>query len=361
MMRATADLPERLRYFLYRDADLLNRVFRIFLNSVDKALQSCCPDAPDSARLGAVTFVHRFGSALNGNIHFHCCVIDGVFSIENETVQFDEAAITREVITRAQAQARERVLRLFKLRELLAPETVDAIREWGHEGGFSLNADETVAAWDRVGLERLFRYCARPIFASERPQWLDKDHRLVYRLPKPRPDGQSVLYLTPLEFLDKLAALIPPPRKHRHRYHGVLAPNAPLRHAVTAYAGLPLGDEAAIIVQKAVAAEDETEGDLNKPSSTAYLWAMLIARIYEICPLICPQCGGELKIVAFLTEADPIRRLLSHIGEPAKPPRTTPARAPPDWLEADFDQTTANDSEAVEPVPEFEFDQTVSW
>ncbi|MGV7235232.1 MAG: transposase [Nitrosomonadaceae bacterium] len=87
----------------------------------------------------------------------------------------------------------------------------------------------TVAAWDRTGLERLFRYCARPIFASERLQWIDKDQRLVYRLPKPRPDGQTVLYLTPLEFLDKLAALIPPPRSHRHRYHGVLAPNAPLR------------------------------------------------------------------------------------------------------------------------------------
>ena len=103
------------------------------------------------------------------------------------------------------------------------------------------------------------------------------------------------------------------------------------------------------------------EAGSNKPSSTAYLWAMLIARIYEICPLVCPQCGGELKIVSFLTEADPIQRLLIHIGEPITPPRIAPARAPPDWLEADVDQTTPNDSEEAEPVPEFEFDQTVSW
>ena len=73
-----------------------------------------------------------------------------------------------------------------------------------------------MAAW-RTGLERLFRYCAWPIFASERMLWIEKDQRLVYRLPKPRPDGQTVLYLTPLEFLDKLAVLIPSPRKHRHR------------------------------------------------------------------------------------------------------------------------------------------------
>ena len=69
--------PKRLRYFLVRDAGLLNRALRIFLNSIEKALQSCCADAPDGARLGAVTFVHRFGSALNGNIHsdeIHPCI-----------------------------------------------------------------------------------------------------------------------------------------------------------------------------------------------------------------------------------------------------------------------------------------------
>ena len=88
-------------------------------------------NAPDHARLGAVNFVHRFGSALNGNIHFHCCVIDGVFSAEDETLRFDEAAITPEAIAQVQAEVRERVLRLFKRRELLSPEAVDAMREGG--------------------------------------------------------------------------------------------------------------------------------------------------------------------------------------------------------------------------------------
>jgi len=129
--------PKRLRYFLARDADLLNRVLQIFLDSVEKARRSCCPDAPDPARLGAVTFVHRFGSALNGHIHFHCCVIDGVFSAEDVTLRFDKAAITPEAIAQVQAEVRERVLRLFKRRALLSPEDVNAMREWGHESGCS--------------------------------------------------------------------------------------------------------------------------------------------------------------------------------------------------------------------------------
>ena len=50
------------------------------------------------------------------------------------------------------------------------------------------------------------------------------------------PDAQGVVTLSPHEFLDRLADLVPPPRKHRHRYHGVFAPNHPLRPAVTALA-----------------------------------------------------------------------------------------------------------------------------
>ena len=105
--------------------------------------------APDTARLGAVTFAHRLGSVLNRNIHFHCCVIDGVFSAEGEALQFDGAVLTPEVITRVQAQARQRILRLFKRRELLSPDVVDAMREWGMKGG-ALNAWEPTTLYRRI-------------------------------------------------------------------------------------------------------------------------------------------------------------------------------------------------------------------
>ena len=98
---------------------------------------------------------------------------------------------------------------------------------WEH-GGFSLDAAARIAGGDRAGLERLLRSCARPAFALERLTQVDAE-RVVYRLPKPQPDDRTALSLTPLELLDRLAALIPPPRRHRHRYHGVLAPHAPLR------------------------------------------------------------------------------------------------------------------------------------
>ena len=93
-----------------------------------------------------------------------------------------------------------------------------------------------VEASDRQGLERLLRYCARPAFALERLREIDAEH-LVYESVKPGAGGSVSLMLTPLELIERLAALIPSPRRHRHRYYGVLAPNAPLRSAVTALAG----------------------------------------------------------------------------------------------------------------------------
>ena len=63
---------------------------------------------------------------------------------------------------------------------------------------------------------------------------------------------------------------------------------------------------------------------------------MLIARIDEVFP------WWRIKIFAFLTEADPLQRILIHIGEPATKPRIATARTPPDWREADIDQTYLN-------------------
>ena len=65
-------------------------------------------------------------------------------------------------------------------------------------------------------------------------------YRCAKQLSEPTSDKRGTkvdeLHLTPLELIDRIAALVPPPRTHRHRYFGVLAPNSPLRAAVTAMA-----------------------------------------------------------------------------------------------------------------------------
>ena len=58
---------------------------------------------------------------------------------------------------------------------------------------------------------------------------------------------------------------------------------------------------------------------------------MLIARIYEVFPLVCPMCAGQMRIIAFITHSADIRRILDHIGVESQPPPIAPARGPPLW------------------------------
>jgi len=113
-------------------------------------------------------------------------------------------------IAQVQAQVRQRILRAFVRRGLIGKRDRDEMRSWEHGGGFSLDASVCTEGNDRAGLERLLRYCARPPFALEHLHTLDAGH-LLYHNPKPRSDSPRDLVLTPLELIDKIAALIPPP------------------------------------------------------------------------------------------------------------------------------------------------------
>jgi hypothetical protein len=63
-------------------------------------------------------------------------------------------------------------------------------------------------------------------------------------------------------------------------------------------------------------------------------WAKLMARVGEEFPLECPGCGGDIRLIAFITDPGPIRKILTHLGEPLEPPPVSPARGPPaDWRE----------------------------
>ena len=169
------------------------------------------------------------------------------------------------------------------------------MRAWAHDGGFSVDGSVRIEGADRTGLERLLRTCARPPFALEHLHQRDAEH-LVTRNPTSargtatgaRP---TALLPTPLELITKIAALAPLPRAHCHRYYGVLAPNAPLRPVVTALA------PAAVPPAPASAASSE---EPRHRAVARYLWAILVARIYEALPLSCPLCHSQMRIIAFI-------------------------------------------------------------
>jgi len=95
-----------------------------------------------------------------------------------------------------------------------------------------------------------------------------------------------------------------------------------------------------------------------KQSKAHYLWAVLIARIYEVFPLLCPMCGGQMRLIAFITHSADIRQILDHIGVDSQPPHIAPARGPPLWEDGDAQvdegvQLEADWDMAAQPAPDY--------
>jgi hypothetical protein len=169
-------VPKRLRCFLADRPGAVAALTRIFIEEIERLLCTAAGstragDRPSVARprLGAVSFLHRFGSVLNHHVHLHACATDGVFMPTGDgppaflparpITQADLAALTEKV--------RRRVIRWFRLAHLLDASAAADMLAW-ENSGFSIDASVRITLNGiqlRVycqHLEHLLRYCARP-------------------------------------------------------------------------------------------------------------------------------------------------------------------------------------------------------
>ena len=142
------------------------------------------------------------------------------------------------------------------------------------------------------------------------------------------------MVLEPVAFLRRLASLVPPPRQNQIRFYGLLTSQAhdlPKLEALLPTAERP-GDES----------ESESEGEqgAQAPSESAaedqaasvaarMSWAKLLARVFAKDVQLCPNCGGHRRIIAWITEPEPIAKILNHLGLCTELPARKSARAPP--------------------------------
>lgn len=92
---------------------------------------------------------------------------------------------------------------------------------------------------------------------------------------------------------------------------------------------------------------------------------MLLARIYETLPLVCPLCQSPMRIIAFITEGNSVREILEYLGESTQPPNIAPARGPPLWeLELAQAHRRVGDDlqwDSISQPEPVEFDQRAAW
>ena len=445
-------LPYPLRYRCAWDARLTSEVLRAFLRALfaDQRRRARLHHGVRSGSCGAVTAIQRFGSALNLAPHFHTLLLDGIYPgpahtpggflplpppetedvarvmtgtarrimrlLEKRGLQSGDDSLARDdplLATLMAASVRSRIAtgpqagqpwrRLGDRVEQRSPAEVgtDTSNQTParcvRHGGMSLHADVSVPARDRKRLERLARYVLRQPLALERLEALP-DGRLSYRLKTRWRDGTTHILMERHELLERLAPLIPPPRAHQVRYHGILAPCASGRDRVvpgarravstvsededgnrrtacptrgtptrrthevkeveieaSPHAGLQqkiaTTHEVAIAhcdrVSRAPRAAPSSQGSAPTPPLRPHRvpfsrarrlpWADLLKRVFGVDALRC-QCGNSMRVLAAITDLAVARRVLTCMALPARAPPLNPARAPSSapapWLEA---------------------------
>ena len=370
-------LPFKLRYRTAYDSKLMADILNIFIRAVFGGLRKRARESLGlkQSQCGAVMFVQRFGSSANLHVHFHAIVIDGVYAAGPEgRPEFHELSPPEDAdVLHATALIASWVVDMIRRRGLedeadalsdsdpglaalyaaavrgriaTGPNAGNRLATFGGDqidadsleamasprcaaaAGFNLHANVSIGARDRERLERLLRYAARPALALERLSALP-DGRIVYRLKRPWKDGTTDVIFEPQDFIAKLAALVPGPRSHLTRFHGIFGPAAKWRPLIVpspeiAESPTPHSPDSS---EPPTAGNPAIQAATNHslPKRPNYTWAQMMMRVFALDVLQCEHCGGPLRILASIHPPDTTRKILDCMGLPSRAPPLTPA------------------------------------
>jgi len=364
-------MPFPLRFPLAFDGRLLGQVVRIFTDTVAGWYRRCAVERGlPAGETGAVTVIQRANSDLRLNPHLHSIFLDGVYSpdVDGKGQMFHPAPTpTQEEVEALVARTSKRILRYLQRRgvvslvtapgdgevsvvadetmgekdpllaRLLAAATAGAAPAGpankrkairivldpddrpvakgnlcAQSRAFNLHAATRVAANDKQGRLTLCRYILRPPLANDRLKIVDDNHvRLDFK--KPWSDGTTSVDLEPLALIARLAALVPPPKRHLVRYFGVLSSHAASRSQVVPAPAQP----------SPPAKKDNPAG-----KSTYIPWAELLRRTFGF-ELLCSKCKGPLRLVALIKSGAVAKKILTAMHLATEVPELHPPRPPP--------------------------------
>jgi hypothetical protein len=167
----------------------------------------------------------------------------------------------------------------------------------GEVAGFSLHAGVSTRAHERDKLERLCRYIARPAVSEARLS-LTESGNIRYELKTRYRNGTTHMIFEPLDFISKLAALVPVPRVNLTRFHEVFAPHHAYRACVVKEENK----------QNSMAGEVQTASERRAAMSLA----KRLKRVFDLDITVCEACGRAVKIIACIEDPEVINQILSN-------------------------------------------------
>ena len=336
-------VPKRLRIFFRYHRDLLRELPRIAWQTVQTVYQALLGD---DATPGGIVAIQTFGQLLHFHPHIHALITDGGFTSAGQFLRLP-VNLSHEPFLRIWQNS---VFSLLLDAGRIESSLVSQMRSWRHSG-FSVDRSVRLRAGDRGGIQRLAEYMARSPFSLARLVKITPTGHVVYRAEKhtpqrfPDPASEALApgparnfhIFKPLDFLAQIVQHIPNKGEHLMRYYG---------HYSNKARGMRAGQNA-----------KPAEGKPPSPTPVRLdrrRWAMLIQQVYHADPLLCPKCGGTMKIIAFIeaNQANVIRKILQHCGlwedpAPRPPPKPIPSRSGPSLPL--FDASHAETAEEVDP------------
>ena len=346
--------PFPLRLLFAKDPQIMGLVLNLVHRAISTYLiKKAGFKKKSGAKTGSVTFIQRFGGSLNLNIHFHIMYLDGIYTFEKQKASYHPITPPTQLELNSLLKTiAQRTVKLLEKRGLIVrDEGADHkflnIKDTGamdhihsssityriacgkYKGqkaltlrttpnflqkqkpflaqysGFSLHAGIFSPARDRKKRERLCRYISRPSLSEERLS-LNIQGQVVYKLKTAYRNGTTHIVLDPLDFLSRLSSLIPRPRVHLTRFHGVFAPHFKHRSLVTPQPSL----------------SDKTSPTEPKQSEKSFSigWAKILKRVFDIDIQTCSKCGGQIKVISSVQNPKIIKKILTHLGENSKVP-----------------------------------------
>ena len=290
-----------------------------------------------SLHAGVVTVVQRFRSDLGLYVHLHCLITDGAYEEQGggELRFLAAPPPTPERMMAVLAQVHEVIraadddldldpalaacVQLSLAGPHLAPGSLSAPPPMTLSAfGMNLHAATTADGRDRKQLERICRYLLRPPFAHDAVTALPGG-RVRVSFKAPWRSGTAHADMDPHQFLARLCALVPPPGFHMTRYYGVFASHHRLRERVIPKPAVP-PPLPQLALDFALADDSPASSPSSSPRPRRIAWAKLLARVFAIDITRCRKCGGRMRVLEVVSDADAIARILHGARAPPAPP-----------------------------------------
>jgi hypothetical protein len=234
---------------------------------------------------GIIAVIQSFGSRINLHQHLHFLVSEGGSDREgrfHSVSRFNDDFL-REIFTRE-------VFSLLLRKQLINLTLIQKVLRWRHTG---FHVHSKVRATSKQEAERVGKYMIRPILSLKRLSFDKAQGQVIYQYGKHSSKLERMDYL---EFIARVTSHIPDKGQVTLLYYGLYsnAHRGKMRKAGVDPSHPPIIDDKVSFV----------------PSKG---WAEMIRKVFEVDPLICPQCGGEMKLISFIEDHKVIDKIIAHL------------------------------------------------